>query len=415
MLSEAPLLASDVVSPKTFAENRHLHKGSTVQDTGIPILSWSRGSPFDPIKALQPKSRGKAADLLSPNNMENYFCAPTGKEEKDDEDREEDDDDGEENVDMNGSLMTGPDLGVVQQKLDYGTSNDSNIFEESPTTKSEVSFGAHEPMSTMAIDTSDYNVNESDVVEEESAVIFGRNDGDEDEMGNDDEEEAEEVEDRLTAEDAANSLYSTQSVDPFSYNFPTQEVDTSVVEELALDAGDDERFADGQDQDQQEEEEDDDDEDDYEGYPATDFDRLSQDSLGSASLAGDGSEVLAAGEGPLQSTLISTFTSHSYLPSPVTLIYFNHNNIYHHHSLISTLTSHSYLLHAQEHPLLLLTHIYLHHTLTSTPFTTISIFTTHSYLPSHRRGCRLRRRRTRRRPRRRRCRRRQRGRDWRRR
>ena len=346
MLSEAPLLASDVVSPKTFAENRHGLKGSTVQDTGIPILSWSRGSPFDPIKALQPKSRGKASDLLSPNNMENYFCAPTGKEEKDDEDREEDDDDGEETGDINGSMLSGPDLGIVQQKLDYGTSNDSNIFEESPTTKSEVSFGAHEPMSTLVVDNSDYNINASDVVEEESAVIFGRNYGDEDDMGNEDEEEADEVEDRLTAEGAANSLYSSNSVDPFSFNFPTQEVDTSVVEELALDAQDDERLADGQkqeeEQEEEEEEEDDEEEDDYEGYPANDFDRLSQDSLDSASLAGDGDAgvVSAAGEGGAFQSLIST------------LMILIHNNTYPFpfHSLISTLTSswlplpHSYLL-----------------------------------------------------------------------
>ena len=303
MLSEAPLLASDVVSPKTFAENRHL-KGSTVQDTGIPILSWSRGSPFDPIKALQPKSRGKASDLLSPNNMENYFCAPTGKEEKDDEDREEDDgndEGGEENGDLNNSLMSGPNLGIVQQKLDYGTGNDSSIFEESPTTKSEVSFGANEPIHTVPIDISDYHINESDVVEEESAVMFGKNYGDEDATGNDEETEAEEVEDHLTAEQAANSLYSSHSVDPFSYNFPTQEVDTSVVEELAMNAGEDERYADGADQEQEEEEEEEDDEeeDEYEGYPATDFDRLSQDSLGDASLAGDGSVVMATGDGAL--------------------------------------------------------------------------------------------------------------------
>ena len=264
-MSEAPLLQSDVLSPKTF-EAKKEKLGAVVQDSGIPILSWSRGSPFDPAKALLPKSHGKISiDISSPSNMENYFYSEQEKEGN--EDREEGDE-GDDDEESTTAKLAQP------HKLDYGT-NDS-IFEESPTTKSEVSFTLKEANMLQEAVADDHD--DSGVIEEDSAVVFGRNSAGDD-QDDDDESEDDEVDEEVRAESLEHSLYST--------NFPENE---SIADE-AKDAGGDGKKDD-------EDNEDDDDymdegrdlsqsQSDNEEYNMDHLDRLSQDSLGSGSIAND--------------------------------------------------------------------------------------------------------------------------------
>jgi len=288
MSKETPLLTSDILSPATHLA-KHGDKASAIQDSNIPILSWARGSPFDAAKAVPSSSKtGRGlpgAEILSPTNMEHYFCA--SDKDADAEDRQEfDGDDADADVDDGTALGSGSGavVPVVKQRLEYGGGGGDGMLEESPTTKSEMSFGGGEPVNPrLDVDTTH---DDSGVVEEESAVVFGRNytggaeDGDDD----DDEEEKEEEEeegDEVKEDDnlVAAALAAAERGLSSSLQSHTLGAETPVDEAHA--AGDD----DDDDEEGEEGEEDGEEEydDEYNGYDVTDFDRLSQGSLATGS------------------------------------------------------------------------------------------------------------------------------------
>jgi hypothetical protein len=281
MSKETPLLTSDILSPATHLA-KHGDKASAIQDSNIPILSWARGSPFDAAKAVPSSSktlRGlPGAEILSPTNMEHYFCA--SDKDADAEDRQEFDGD---DADVDDGTAHGSGSGavvpVVKQRLEYGGGGGDGMLEESPTTKSEMSFGGGEPVNPrLDVDTTH---DDSGVVEEESAVVFGRNytggaeDGDDDDDDEDDEGEEVKEDDNLVAAALAAAERGLSS------SLPSHTLGAETPVDEAHAAGDDDDDDDeGEEGDEDGEEEYD---DEYNGYDVTDFDRLSQGSLATGS------------------------------------------------------------------------------------------------------------------------------------